>query len=69
MIEHNEPPVSGNRIALGVTLPAVSFQPEEFGASQVITIKSPKLNRYTGNYIVTAISKHLVDFLMGINLV
>ncbi|KRN46201.1 restriction endonuclease subunit S [Weissella viridescens] len=65
LIEHNEPPVSGNRIALGVTLPAVSFQPEEFGASQVITIKSPKLNRYTGNYIVTAISKHLVDFSYG----
>ena len=33
LIENGEAPVSGNRIVLGVTLPAVSYQPNEFGAS------------------------------------
>jgi hypothetical protein len=30
LIDNNEAPVSGNKIVLGVTLPAVSYQPKEF---------------------------------------
>lgn len=30
LIDHNETPVSGNRIVLGVTLPAISYQSREF---------------------------------------
>jgi len=62
LVENNEPPVSGNRIVLGVTLPAVSYQPVEFGASQVITARADWLNRRTGNYIVTVISKLMFQF-------
>ncbi|MGE8428014.1 MAG: hypothetical protein ACN6O7_09065 [Sphingobacterium sp.] len=64
LIDNNEPPVSGNRIVLGVTLPAVSYQPHEFGASQVITAKSEWLNEKVGLFIVIAISKllHLFSY-------
>ena len=48
LIENNEAPVSGNRLVLGVTLPAVSYQPIEFGASQVITAKAEWLNERNG---------------------
>ena len=62
LIEHNEAPVSGNRIVLGVTLPAVSYQPIEFGASQVITAKADWLNPQNGIFISVAISKLLYLF-------
>lgn len=65
LIEHNEPPVSGNRIVLGVTLPAVSYQPKEFGASQVITAKADWLNERNGVFISTAISKLMHQFSYG----
>ncbi|KZK05281.1 type IIS restriction enzyme R protein (BCGIB) [Lactococcus cremoris] len=65
LIEHNEAPVSGNRIVLGVTLPAVSYQPKEFGASQVITAKANWLNQKNGVFIATAISKLMYQFSYG----
>jgi hypothetical protein len=65
LIDHNEAPVSGNRIVLGVTLPAVSYQPSEFGASQVITAKAEWLNKKNGIFIATAISKLMYQFSYG----
>lgn len=64
LIDNNEPPVSGNRIVLGVTLPAVSYQPLEFGASQVITAKADWLNAKNGVFIAAAIAKlmHLFSY-------
>ncbi len=62
LIEHNEAPVSGNRIVLGVTLPAVSYQPREFGASQVITAKTDWLNGQNGVFISTLITKQMCQF-------
>lgn len=62
LIENNEPPVSGNKIVLGVTLPAVSYQEKEFGASQVITATSEWLNKNNGIYIATLISKEMYQF-------
>lgn len=62
LIEHNEPPIPGNRIVLGVTLPAVSYQPKEFGASQVITAKASWLDRRTGMYMVAVLSKMMHRF-------
>lgn len=65
LIEHKEAPVTGNRIVLGVTLPAVSYQPREFGASQVITAKADWLNKQNGLFISTAISKLMYQFSYG----
>lgn len=62
LIDNNEAPVSGNRIVLGVTLPAVSYQPVEFGASQVITATSDWLNEKNGNFIAIVISKLMYQF-------
>jgi hypothetical protein len=62
LIDNNEAPVSGNRIVLGVTLPAVSYQSKEFGASQVITIKADWLNELNGIFISIAISKLMSQF-------
>ena len=62
LIEKNEAPVSGNRIVLGVTLPAVSYQPLEFGASQVITAKADWMNEKIGNFIAIIISKLIYQF-------
>jgi len=62
LIDHNEAPVSGNRIVLGVTLPAVSYQPREFAASQVITAKADWLNGKNGIFISSAISKLMYQF-------
>lgn len=62
LIENNEAPVSGNRIVLGVTLPAISYQPIEFGASQVITAQSDWLNEKNGVFISIAISKLMNQF-------
>lgn len=65
LIDNNEAPVSGNRIVLGVTLPAVSYQPREFGASQVITATSDWLNEKNGIFISMAISKLMYQFSYG----
>ncbi len=62
LIDNNEAPVSGNRIVLGVTLPAVSYQSKEFGASQVITAKADWLNEKNGNFISSVISKLMYRF-------
>ena len=65
LIDNNEAPVSGNRIVLGVTLPAVSYQPKEFGASQVITATSDWLNENLGKFIAMSISKLMYKFSYG----
>ena len=65
LINNNESPVSGNRIVLGVTLPAVSYQPKEFGASQVITGSSTLLNNKNGHFISAVISKLMYKFSYG----
>lgn len=62
LIDNDEPPQSGNSIVLGVTLPAVSYQPFEFGASQVITARNPNLNESVGSYFSTVLSKHMTKF-------
>ncbi len=62
LIDNNEAPVSGNRIVLGVTLPAVSYQPTEFGASQVITATAEWLNEKNGNFVAIVISKLMHQF-------
>lgn len=65
LVDNNEAPVSGNKIVLGVTLPAVSYQPKEFGASQVITAEADWLNPKNGLFIVTAIEKLMYRFSYG----
>lgn len=62
LIENNEPPVDGNAIVLGVTTPAVSYQPYEFGASQVIVARSDFLNELTGVYFVSILEKQMYQF-------
>lgn len=62
LIDNYEAPVSGNKIVLGVTLPAVSYQPDEFGASQVITASADWLNPKIGLFIVTLIKKLMYQF-------
>ena len=62
LVENNEPPVKGNVIVLGVTLPAVSYQPVEFGASQVITARAEFLNEPIGLYIVSLLEKQMLRF-------
>ena len=64
LVDHNEPIVKGNCIALGVTLPAVSYQPDEFGGSQLIIAraKGDWMNGETGLYLATAIRMHIPEF-------
>lgn len=62
LIENNEPPVEGNALVLGVTLNACSYQPEEFGASQVITARSPCLNKNNGFFIAAIARKRIEQF-------
>lgn len=62
LVDNNEPPVKGNVIVLGVTLPAVSYQPVEFGASQVITARAEFLNEPIGLYIVSLLEKQMLRF-------
>lgn len=57
LLDSGELVVEGNTLVLGVTLPAVSYQDSEFGASQVITARSDKLNSLNGLYIATAMRK------------
>ena len=62
LIDNDEAPVDGNAIVLGVTLPAVSYQKNEFGASQVITARSEHLDEKTGIYLVSVLSKYMEQF-------
>ena len=62
LIDHDEPPVPGNAIALGVTLPAVSYQRDEFGASQVITARNPRMNEYSGIFIAAVLGRYVTRF-------
>lgn len=62
LIDHDEPPVKGNAIVLGVTLNACSYQPEEFGASQVITARSPYLTKYSGFFIATVLKRYIEKY-------
>ena len=57
LVDNNEAPVNGNAIVLGVTLPAVSYQPDEFGASQVITARANFLNERIGLFFVLILKK------------
>ena len=60
LLDGGENVYDGNVIVLGVTLPAVSYQELEFGASQVITARRDDLNPVRGLYIVTAMRKALL---------
>lgn len=60
LLESGENVYDGNAIVLGVTLPAVSYQETEFGASQVITARRDDLNSSRGLYIVTVMCKALL---------
>ncbi|WP_394965258.1 restriction endonuclease subunit S [Candidatus Allofournierella excrementigallinarum] len=62
LIEHDEPPVQGNTLVLGVTLNACSYQPYEFGASQVITARSPHLTFHNGFFMAAVVKKHVAQF-------
>ncbi|QKF70194.1 restriction endonuclease subunit S [Campylobacter hyointestinalis] len=62
LIDTNELPNKGNAIVLGVTLPAISYQPKEFGASQIIEARSDFLNKENGLFFVTAIYKQMYQF-------
>lgn len=62
LIDIDEAPVEGNCIVLGVTLPAISYQPNEFGASQVITARAPFLNNKNSLFFVNIINKHMYQF-------
>jgi hypothetical protein len=57
LINHDEPVCDGNCIVLGVTLPAISYQPQKFGASQVITARANFLNEEVGQYFVMLFKK------------
>ena len=57
LIDNDEAPVDGNAVVLGVTLPAVSYQPNEFGASQVITARADFLNERIGLFFVLILKK------------
>ena len=62
LVDHNEAPVPGNALVLGVTLPAVSYQPYEFGASQVIVARSTCLNEENGVYLASILDKQMSRF-------
>lgn len=60
LLDNDEPVVEGNAIVLGVTLPVVSYQPYEFGASQVITARSEYLNELRGLFIASVINSFVI---------
>lgn len=62
LIDNDEPLLEGNAIVLGVTLPAVSYQPVEFGASQVITARADFLNEYVGLFLVSVLNQEMWRF-------
>lgn len=67
LIDNNEPVVEGNAIVLGVTLPVVSYQESEFGASQVITARNPNLTKNSGLFIASVMNAFLVPKYSYIN--
>lgn len=62
LIDNDEPPIHGNVLVLGVTLPAVSYQPYEFGASQVITARADFLTEEISLYFVVLLKKQMLRF-------
>lgn len=62
LVGHNEPPVMGNALVLGVTLNVCSYQADDFGASQVITARSDKLNVNTGTFLAAVITNCITVF-------
>ncbi|MCQ2199670.1 MAG: restriction endonuclease subunit S [Paludibacteraceae bacterium] len=62
LIDNDESPVEGNAIVLGVTLPAVSYQPYKFGASQVIVARADFLQEQIGLFIVPMLEKLMIQF-------
>lgn len=60
LLDNDEPVVEGNVIVLGVTLPVVSYQPYEFGASQIITARSEHLNELRGLFIASVINSFVI---------
>lgn len=62
LVDNDEPLVHGNVLVLGVTLPAVSYQPYEFGASQVITARADFLTEEIGLYFVVLLKKQMLRF-------
>lgn len=62
LIDNNESPVEGNAIVLGVTLPAVSYQPYKFGASQVIVARANFLQESIGLFIVPMLKRLMTQF-------
>lgn len=60
LLDNDEPVVDGNAIVLGVTLPVVSYQPYEFGASQIITARSEHLNQLRGLFIASIINSFVI---------
>lgn len=60
LLDDGENVYEGNAIVLGVTLPAVSYQELEFGASQVITARRDDLNPARGLYLVAVMRKALL---------
>ena len=67
LIDNDEPVVEGNAIVLGVTLPVVSYQPYEFGASQVITARSEHLNELRGLFITSVINSFVIPKYSYVN--
>lgn len=57
LVDNDEAPIDGNAIVLGVTLPAVSYQPDEFGASQVITARADFLDEDIGLFFALILKK------------
>lgn len=62
LLDNNEPVCEGNCIVLGVTTPVVSYQANEFGASQVITARADFLNEKIGLYFAILFEKQLAKF-------
>ena len=62
LLSNNEPYEKGNAIVLGVTLPAVSYQEQDFGASQVITARASFLTPQNALYFVAVIKKAIFKF-------
>lgn len=62
LLDNDEPICKGNVIVLGVTLPAVSYQPTEFGASQVITAYNEHLTEGVGLYLAVLLKKQMCEF-------
>lgn len=62
LLYNEEPYEKGNAIVLGVTLPAVSYQEQDFGASQVITARASFLGPLNALYFVAVIKRAIKKF-------